>query len=96
MSFIDKILKYSLLIYIIITVLVLFSLKINIISYGDDLTDALMFIVFIIIFLVIILMYLGAKKLKSNMRLALQIFLTLVIIFISCYYFTENEFSFKW
>ena len=95
MRIINILFKYTFIIYTIISIIVLLLIKLSRVSYGDGLTDSLMFIIFISTLFVIAFVYWIIQTRVNNNVVFFKILLILAHIFMIGYYFLEDNFYLK-
>lgn len=88
----NKLNKYLFILYVAITTIILILLKFDVISYGPDITNALMPIIFLGIMLLIFFLRWVMFKLKGNAYVFFLLITTGLMFFMIGYYFLEDGF----
>ena len=86
--------KYILDTYIFATLLILFLLKLNIVTYGPDAIDTFMFIIIVLIGVFVFLLRKWTIKSTNFTKLILLTINSIFMIFMIFYYFMEDNFRF--
>ncbi len=87
--------KWLFYFYLLETLIILFLLKFQIISYGIDSTDAMMFFLFTIVLLFNSIIYWITTRVSFRWQTILSVFSQISIAFVSFYYFFEDGFHLK-
>ena len=86
--------KYIFHIYIFVTLLILFLLKLNIITYGPDAIDSFMFIIIVLIGVPVFLFRKWTIKSTDFTKLILLNINSIFMVLMILYYFMEDNFRF--
>lgn len=78
--------------YTIVTLFILALLKLKLISYGIDSTNAILLITFLLLWVIALLFRWICIRTKRNVQLVFMILSAAYMLFITFYYFFENRF----
>ena len=92
LTVVTKINRGILYIYLTVTATILLLLTLNKITYGPDVTDSLMEIVFLVILGIVFLFQTWAKRTTGLTRLVLLGLTATFMVFMTLYYFLEDGF----
>lgn len=94
MGQLPRVARTAYFVYLAVTLLVLIAMKVSLISFGTQLTDALMFIIYIIICSLASLLYIVSTKVSDKKGVRVLHAITIVICVLVClHYFVEMKFS---
>jgi hypothetical protein len=86
--------KYIFHTYFFVTLLILFFLKLNIITYGPDAIDSFMFIIIVFITVLVFLLRKWTIKSPNITKLILLNINSIFMVLMILYYFMEDNFRF--